>query len=297
MYTTIVGTLIAAVLAFIAGVWVERRRRSYEARHSHMAKLKDGVIRPLLHQLKHYYLPVCANERSNIIGKSVLVSIPDAPLTEFNASRQDKLVGFTVADIVEDWQQQDVMRDFDARIPLVRDNLAVDQELYGDIRNSHETGLIERWETFVSRVEEYDHQCLKHVENVAHLLVLKSSVPDWTDQPLRNNMKHGVNAAGIASYVWARQLGVSSLGLVIGGRDDSFQVNAATETLAMGTEREMRRILPVVEELLADKSGLSALQALKSQLKLEETANLMVHELKIFELSNKLRGKCTYIKV
>lgn len=58
---TITATIITLVLASITAIgvwlgprWTENTRRGYEARQSHLARLKEGVIRPLLHQLTYY---------------------------------------------------------------------------------------------------------------------------------------------------------------------------------------------------------------------------------------------------
>ena len=151
---TITVTIITLVLASITAIgvwlgpkWTENNRRKYEARQSHLANIKNGVVRPLLNQITYYYIPVCTNQESNIIGKSVLVNIPDAPLTEFNKERQDQLSIYSIDDIVEDWQEKDLMRDFDAKMPITHDSLVVDKDLYEDLRDNHDNGLAERWET------------------------------------------------------------------------------------------------------------------------------------------------------
>jgi len=116
--TTLVLAFITAVGVWLGPRWTENTRRGYEARQSHLTRLKNDVIRPLLHQLTYYYVPVCTNQKSNVTGKSVLVSVPNAPLTEFNMDRQTQLSIFSIDDIVEDWQEKDLMRDFDAKTPI-----------------------------------------------------------------------------------------------------------------------------------------------------------------------------------
>jgi len=301
---TITATIITLVLASVTAIgvwlgpkWTENTRRRYEARQSHLARLKDGVIRPLLHQLAYYYVPLCTNQKSNIIGKSVLVNIPNAPLTEFNMDRQTQLRIFSIDDIIEDWQEEEWMRDFDAKTPIRRDNLGVDKDLYEDLRDNHETRLMERWEAFVSKFAEYNELCLKYVENIAKQLVEESQVPDWTAQVFKGGLRRGINAAGLASYVWVRQLDISSDWLRIGGKEDTFQMTTGNEVTAIGTEQEMNNLLALVEKLVAERSNVIELQEIKSRMKIEEITDSMLRELKDFELSNRLKGSCGYTKI
>ncbi len=296
-------TIVTLILSFITALgvwlgpkWVENSRRSYEARQNHLGNVKAGVIRPLLNQLEHYYIPVCTNKISNIIGQSVLVRIPDAPLSEWNEKWQDRLKIFAIDDIMGDWKQQDMMRDFDKAFPLVRDDLIVDRELYEDIRDNHESGLIQRWEAFVSNFAEYNQQCFKHVQSVARQLVERSGVPDWDGQGLKRGLKRGVNPAYLASYVLARQLGISSYSLSIAGGGDTFQMSTPKRIMAIGTEEEMKNLLTVGEKLVTETTAVAMLQDIKSQMKIEETVRSVQLELKSFELSNSLKGNCAYIK-
>ena len=300
MIVTVITLVLASITAigvWLGPKWTEQSRRRYEARQSHLAKLKNGVIRPLLNQIAHYYRPVCTNHESNIIGKSVLVNISHAPLTEFNKERQDQLSIYSIDDIVEDWQENDLMRDFDAKIPITHDNLVVDKDLYEDLRDNHDNRLVERWETFVVRFEEYNELCLKHVTNVAQQLVEESQVPDWIGGELRSGLKRGVNAAGLAAFIWARQLGINSNSLRIGGQGDTFQLTDGNTIVAVGTEQEMSRLLAVAKKLADDRSNITKLQETKSQKQIEQMMGSILRELKDFELSGKLRGHCQYIRI
>jgi len=156
---------------------------------------------------------------------------------------------------------------------------------------------VERWEAFVSKFVEYNELCLRHVESVAQQLVEESQVPDWTTQESRGGLKRGINAAGLASYIWARQISISSDWLRIGGKDDTYQVSAGNEVIAIGTEQEMNNLLAAVERLVANKRKVTELQEIKSQKKIEQMASSMTRELKSFELSNRLRGCCEYLRI
>jgi len=301
----ITATIITIVLASITAIgvwlgpkWAESARRNHEVRQSHLARLKNGVIRPLLNQLTHYYLPICVDQRSNIIGKSVLVGIPNAPLTKFNMDIQTKLKVISIDDIVEEWQEEDMMRDFNPKPPIKRDSLVIDDELYEDLRGNHEAGLVEKWESFVSKFTEYNELCLKHVENIAHQLVEESKVPDWTTQELQGGLRRGVNAAGVASFVWTRQLSLNSDWFNLRETANNFQLSSSRgEVMAMGTESEMSNLLTVADKLVDEKNKVSELHEIKTQMKIEEMADSVLRELKNFELSNRLRGSCHYIKI
>ena len=137
----------------------------------------------------------------------------------------------------------------------------------------------------------------KHVKSVAQHLVEESQVPDWIGGEVRSGLKRGVNAAGLAVYIWVRQLGINSNSLRIEGQGDTYQLTDGNTVIAVGTEQEMSKLLAVAEKLADDRSKMTELQKTKSQKQIEQMMESILRELKDFELSGKLRGHCKYIRL
>lgn len=297
MEWTTLGIIIGLLLSFITalGVWfgprlVENSRRRYQARQDHLEMIKENVIKPLLNQVETYFMPIIDGQLSNVAEKSEFKPIPDAPIDQFGGMRQIELSTITIKDILDEWEQEDWQRDALDRSLTPRVRLQFDELLYNDLKNNHEPELVDKWETFVFKVEEYNKKCFSYVESISNKLIEQSKLPVW----ISYEGKHGINASGLAAYIWGRQLGLRSDIVRVIERGDGFDLSCGDKVMAMGSEEEIRSCFKIVSGLVSDKGEVYKLVETVSDIGLKNETHVIKGILSDYMQSKKLRGKCTY---
>ncbi len=146
---TVLGIITGLVLSFATalGVWlaprlVENSRRRYQARQDHMETIKENVIRPLLNQVEIYFTPIIDGQRSNVLERSEFKPILDVPIDRFGGIRQIALSTLTVKDVLDEWEQEDWLRDASDKPLKRRIRLEFDELLYNDLKTNHDPELM-----------------------------------------------------------------------------------------------------------------------------------------------------------
>ncbi len=292
-----IGIITGIILSLITalGVWlgprlVENSRRRYQARQEHLAIIKENVIGPLINRLELYFLPIIDSQLSNVVEKSEFKPIPDAPIDQFGGMRQIELSILTIKYILDEGEQEDWQRDALDRSLAPRVRLQFDELLYNDLKNNHEPELVDKWEAFVFKVEEYNKKCFSYVERISNTLMEQSKLPVW----ISYEGKHGIDTAGLAAYIWGRQLGLRSDIVRVIDRGYGFDLGCGEKIMAMGSEKEMNSCFKIVSSLVADREEVSKLKEIVLDMNLEDEALMIKKKLSDYIQSKKLRGKCAY---
>ncbi len=243
--------VVSAVIGWIAHSRIESNRRSYEIRQAHLQKLKEDVVEPLLNQIEFYYLPIINKDENNIIGTSELINAKDVPVDKPTFGREIKLSIFSLEDILERWETEDLTRSISfPQASDPRPKLVANAQLHEDIRLKHERRLMQKWKAFVSKFDEYNTQCYSYVRHLANRLGEESRMPTW----LSYESQRGINSARLASFIWERQICVNSEQLgarELGGR---HELSCGLKTVAIGTEEEIKNCRTIVERLIVDEA-------------------------------------------
>jgi len=152
---------------------------------------------------------------------------------------------------------------------------------------------MEKWETFISKVNEYNNRCYDYAENIAHQIAEKTELTVWS----RYENKPGINVAGLASFIWQKQLGIMFDPLRLEDRQTRWEILYAGQLMGIGTEQEMRYCWEVVRRLAEDKETVADLLNMPSDMKLEQEAELLKQELINLIQSHKLKGNCSYVRL
>ncbi len=294
-WTTIIA-VATPIIGFLTlfGVWLgprlaERSRRIHQARQLHLESLKSKVFQPLLYQLENYFLPVIGRENSNIIEKSESIALPEISIDEYGAVNRITLSIKTLEDTLEDWEMQDFGSDASGLRPLERPKLKHDPQLYEDVKENHEPRLVDSWENFLAKVNEYNCRCLEYVKQLAQLLAKQTRLIVWDHY----ESKPGMNTAGIAAFIWERQIGLGSSHFFI-EKSENPRVSIANKIVAVGTNDEITRCRQVVDSLVKDRAQADKLMNLAGEMELEEKALSLKKEFTDLIHSQKLRGNCKY---
>ena len=289
--------IIGLLLSFITtlGVWlgprlVENSRRRYQAKREHLETIKQNVIMPLLNQIEYYFMPIINGKLSNVVEKTEFKPIQDAPIDQFGGINQIELSVFTVRDFLDKWEEEDWQRDTLDRPVFQRVGLQLDELLYDDLKNCHEPGLVGQWEAFVSKIEEYNRECFSYVESIRDTLREESELSVWTSY----EGKHGLNAAGLAAYIWGRQLGLRSEQIKATDRSNQFDLVCGNQIMAMGPETGIRSCFETVSRLVLDREKVSVLIKMIEDMGLEKDAYLIRDKLLDYLQTINLRRKCVY---
>lgn len=108
-----------------------------------------------------------------------------------------------------------------------------------------------------------------------------------------------MDAAGLAIFIGQRQSGAGTDVLILEnlGGWTRLMLGLTIVAQSIGNEQEIKHCLEVVEKSLANKTKTIELLNLETEKNIEESANVLVENLKDFMLSNKIRNNYTYIKV
>lgn len=286
--------VISAATGWVAHSRLERNRRSYEVKQAHLQKLKEDVAEPLLNQIEFYYLPIFKKDENNVIGTSEPINAKDVPVDKPTFGREIKLSILSLEDVLERWEMEDFSRSISfPQASDPRPKMAANSQLYEDMRLKHDRRLMQKWETFVSKFDKYNRQCYSYVRHLANRLGEESGMLVWSSY----ESQRGINSARLASFVWERQICVHSEQLgarELGGR---HELSCGPETVAIGTEEEIKNCRTIVERLIADEAESTRLQKLMANLNLEDEARSLREELNRFTLMSRLRGNCVYTKI
>lgn len=289
--SAVIGAFVGALFTWLT----QKRQMQHRVRQTHLQAIKEDVINPLLNQLEYYYSPLIINDNCKNVIRKTRNRIIDVPTSQWNQILEITLSVFDIGDLQDEWAENDVIRDLQGLQEIERPRLEPDERLYADMKACHASTLMNSWELFESMVKEYNARCLDYV------ITLKRQLTDLTDLPVWSayEQKPGMDAAGLAIFIWQRQSGAGTdvLRLEDLGGWTRLMLGSTIVAQSIGNEQEIKHCLEVVEKSLANKTKAIELLNLKSEMKIEESANVLVVNLKDFMLSNKIRGNCTYIKV
>ncbi len=293
----ILGTIIGIILSLVTtlGVWlsprvVESSRRRYQVRQDHLEMIKENVIRPLLNQVEIYFMPIIDGQLSNVIERSELKPILDAPIDQFGGIRQIELSILNLKDSIDEWEQEDWQRNA-LDMPLTqRARRQFDELMYNDLKNNHEPKLVDKWEAFIFKVEEYNKKCFSYVKSMSDTLIEQSKLPVWTSY----EGKQGINSAGLAAYIWGRQLGLRSDIVRVIELGNRFDLHCGDKIMAMGSEEEIKSCFKIISGLVSDKGEAYKLAETVSDMDLKNEAYVIQEKLSDYRQSKKLLGKCAY---
>lgn len=277
------------------GVWLgprlaERSRRQHQAKQVHLEAIKREVYQPLLNQLEHYYLPILEGKRGNIIHRVEAITSTEVPIEKHAIINKIALIKLNLADIWNEWEMSDFMRNADAKFPIERPKLQYDSQLYNDAKENHEPEFVKRWETFVQRGNEYNDKCFAYVEQVASEISSRINLPVWTEY----QSKPGLGTVALAVFIWERQIGLGFDQLHKVERGERHELMIGSHVAAIGTEEEIDKCRNAVEELVTNRKTAEELRNFVQESGLLAEAQYLRNGLHDLTYSHKLKGECRY---
>lgn len=284
-----IATLVAG---WFAHVFFDRKHQQNEARKTHTDQLKNNVILPLLKQFEIYYLPLINKERSNIIETTEKVIVDSAPLGTYGANYRQVLALETINDIVEQLKMNSRMPEVDGH-PATTELLNPVEELYSDLRQNHETELINDLEMFSSDFAKYNASCLRYVVEIRNNLIEEIGLPEMDYM----NQAPGINANAFALFIWKRHSNIGVSDSHISGDDNNIQIYAEHKIVARGSKQQIEKCQKIIDRILADKEKAVALLNLATDMDLGKRTLDLKQRLSILSFHNSVSGNCEYLKI
>ena len=157
------------------------------------------------------------------------------------------------------------------------------------MKKNHELNLIQRWESFESKISDYNGQCFNRKKAIEKEIIEKTELPVWSgysDTP-------GINSFQLALFVWQRQTSHSFYALRINDRSQLF---LETQCIGRGTEQQLLDLQAVIEKLIFEKETSAKVKQSIQDIHAKEEAEELYKKLIDYSQSYHLKGKCSYLK-
>jgi hypothetical protein len=263
---------LGGVASTLVGSWVSSKIHVYqENKKAHLQDIKQKVLIPLSGVLTNEYAVLVTHKSS-------------AVLEEWGARSRKEMASVT------EHQTEDGPL---LAIVLPDMKLTVDPALYADARKHHFSKLLKQAETFSNDWRAHAGECHMWVIHLADEILAKSQMKPF---PVPQFGTPNVNHYKLGLFVYRRLFRFSEHSLLIHARNPPNQwvIEGFLGTSAEGTEEELRRLISVLDDLVAKEKNTAEQLQEKAHL-LEERLTLLGSELNYAIASQRLRKRCDLV--
>lgn len=263
---------LGGVASTLVGSWVSSKIHVYqENKKAHLEDVKENVLIPLSRALAHEY--------------AVLVNHKSSAILEGWGARSRK----EIASVTEHQTEDGPL----LAIALPDMKAGLDPALYADARTNHFSKLLKQAEVFSEDWRTHASECHAWVVRLADEILAKSQMEPF---PVPQFGTPNVNHYKLGLFVYRRLFRFSEHSLLIHSRNPPNQwvIEGFLGASAEGTEKQLRALVSVLDDLVAKEKKTSEQLQAKAHL-LEERLTSLCSELNYAIASRRLRKKCDLV--